>query len=67
MGDRAYSHREGLVKQTWFGNSQTVLVSPPITGFWSFADSALNNLLPTEGLLPWGGYLTKEDPPTISN
>ena len=33
VGDRAYSHREGLVNQTWFGNSETVWSRLPSLGF----------------------------------
>ena len=33
VGDRAYSHREGLVNQTWFGNSRTVWSRLPSLGF----------------------------------
>ena len=33
LGDRAYSRREGLVKHTWFGNSQTIWSLHPSLGF----------------------------------
>ena len=58
MGDRAYSHREGLVNQTWFGNSETVWSHLPSLGL-VFTGAALNSLQSNERLLPRGGGATK--------